>query len=195
MQVAIHQRRHFYAVLVILCIAILLDQSWIAKWAPWFSNLIGFNFIPVILGIPVNMELTLGLLPILGLFAIMYGLFLKSTRKNSNSSISTREVKKIFWNVLLGLLAIPFCVLLFGTVYFLVRDHLSRNLCNGIESIGLNADIYLFGRSDDAIHLKGGILLLGGFLTGVYIFRKQVNSIHARRQEHLPIQEKVLEPV
>jgi len=193
MQSPVVPKRSFRAVLVLLLLSILVDQCCIAKLAPWSSNLIGINFIPVVLGIPVNLELTLGLFPILVVFAGLYSLWLAAERRKAEVSFSHYRVRIKFWKVLVGILAIPCSMLLGGILYNLVHDYLPKDLRNGIESIGLNADVYVLGRGGEAMHLNGSLVLLGCLFAGIYIFRKKAGAMEPEIDLQPAIQEKALE--
>jgi uncharacterized membrane protein YjgN (DUF898 family) len=162
--------------LLILLFSILLDRLCISRIAPWLSGLIGLNPIPVIFGVPVNLPITLGLIPILVTFVIFYSILIYPYR-HSHESLAREQMKQRMSRVFVGILSIPLCTILSGIVYLMIHDHLSRALRNGIESFGLNADIYLFYPTNEITHLKGGVVILTGFLIGIYIFIKKTRNL------------------
>jgi hypothetical protein len=140
----------------------------------------------------VDLELTLGLFPILLVFALLYSLWLASDRKRGSPTVSHDQVRIRFWKVFLGVLAIPCLILGGGIVYNLVHGYLPKDLCNGIESMGFNADVYVIGRGDEALHLNGSLVLLSCLFAGIHIFRKKAGSLEPQGGYQPAIQEKVL---
>jgi hypothetical protein len=59
--------------------------------------------------------------------------------------------------------------------------------------MGFNADLYLAGRGDDAIHLNGSLVLLGCLFAGIHIFRKKAEAFDSQTDLRPAIQEKTLE--
>jgi hypothetical protein len=73
-------------------------------------------------------------------------------------------------------LIIPLCVVTGGVIYSFVHDHLPRSIRNGIESIGINADIHTIYPGHEIIHLRGSMVMLGCFFVGLYICRKKIRN-------------------
>jgi len=170
------RRRQSQLVLLILLFSILLDRLCISRIAPRLSGLIGLNPIPVVFGVPVNLPITLGLIPILVTFVVFYSILIFPYR-HSHEAPAREQMKQKMRRVFVGILSIPICTIVSGIVYLLIHDHLSRAFRNGIESFGLNADIYLFYPTNGVTHLKGGVIVLIGFLIGIYIFIKKTRNL------------------
>jgi len=166
-------------VLLSLFMAVVLDLCWISKAIPWTSSLLGINLIPVILGIPVNFGLVLGLVPVLSLFILFYaGSLLAGNRFRDEAG--RRHLRRKCGALAAAALAIPTCMVLSGLIYYGVQDQLPKNLRNSIESLGLDADVYAFFTQDEVIHIRGGLVLLAGFMLGVFIFVRKAHSVSAR---------------
>ena len=157
--------------LVLLALAILLDRTLIASLFPWAPELAGVNPILVFLDIPVRLPVIFDL-PVMGIFFFFYWILLLSYPTQYGAA-SWQESRKRIWRVFTGALAILLCLAVGGRIYYLTSGLMSREVRNGIESFGIQADIYTPIPDHELIHLRGGMILLGCLLIGIRIFIKR----------------------
>lgn len=168
------QRRSHSIVLVLLAMAILLDRYLIAGLFPWAPGLAGVNPMIVFLDIPVHLPVIIDL-PVIGLFFFFYWILLISYPSRYGAS-TWRQLRKRLWNLFTGVLAILLCVATGGGIYYLSYGLMSRELRNGIDSFGIQADIYTPIPDHPIIHLRGSMILLICTFIGVRIFIKRTGN-------------------
>ncbi|MHA4807257.1 hypothetical protein ACX0G9_04100 [Flavitalea flava] len=162
-------------VAVSLLFSILLDNFWVTSQFPWISGFVGINPIIVFLDIPVHLPFTIDLLPVSGLFFIFYPIFLLAYPSADKQS-PRKNLRRRLWAVIAGLSSILVCLLAGGLTYYLIQDHLPRKVRNGIDSFGINADIYIPYPGHEVIHLRGSMILLLCFYMGMRIFLRKINK-------------------
>jgi len=157
--------------LVLLVLAILLDRTLIAGLFPWAQGLAGVNPIIVFFDIPVQLPVIFDL-PVAGIFFIFYWILLLSYPTQYGAG-NWQEIRKRTWRIFTGALAILLCLAVGGGIYYLCSGLMSREVRNGIESFGIQADIYTPIPDHEIIHLRGGMILLVCLLIGIRIFIKR----------------------
>ncbi|HEX4851580.1 MAG TPA: hypothetical protein VFV08_12270, partial [Puia sp.] len=85
------RKGQFNRIMILIVISVLVEQFVIAKIIPWSSRLLGINPIPVILGVPVNLAINVGLLPIIISFFSCF--FILSMMNDTLQKKGSRE----FW--------------------------------------------------------------------------------------------------
>ncbi len=170
------QKKHLTIVISILLAATLLDQFLISKIIPWLSGLLSINPILVILGVPVSLPVTFGLIPVFAFFMFFYSMAI-APYHFLHDPATKEHARKKFRKVVSGVFAIPFCILLSGLIYAVMHDWLPKNLRNAFESMGLNADLHTYLPGDKTIHFRGSIFILTGFFCGIYIFMKKIKTV------------------
>jgi len=168
------QQRPHYILLVLLAMAILLDRFLIAGLFPEVSGLAGVNPIVVFLDIPVDLPVLIDL-PVIGLFFLFYFILLLSYPSRYGAS-TWQGLRKRLWGAATGTLAILLCLSAGGGLYYLFNGLLSRQVRNGIDSFGIQADIYTPIPDHEVIHLRGSMVLLVCFLIGMRIFIKRTSG-------------------
>ncbi|HEX9511088.1 MAG TPA: hypothetical protein VF939_11450 [Puia sp.] len=171
------QGRPHYILLVLLAIAILLDRYLIAGLFPWAPGLAGVNPMLVFLDIPVPLPVIIDL-PVIGLFFFFYWILLLSYPSRYGAA-TWRELRKRLWSLFTGAFAILLCLAAGGGIYYLSSGLMSRQVRNGIDSFGIQADIYTPIPDHEIIHLRGGMILLVCFFIGLRIFLKRTERIGA----------------
>lgn len=169
--------------LVLLILAILLDRCLIAGVFPWASGL-GINPIVVFLDIPVQLPVIFDL-PVMALFFFFYWLLLLSYPSRYGGS-GWRELSKKLWGFFTGGLAVLLCLAAGGGFYYLCSGLMSREVRNGIDSFGIQADIYTPIPDHEIIHLKGSMILLICLFIGVRIFIKITKAKTVRNVPEQP---------
>ena len=166
------QRRFPSAVIVVILfiLCVIAGQFWVTKLYPSISGLVQINPIVVFLDIPVRLPVAIDLIVAPCLFLLIYPivlLFYPSQRRRT-----LQRVKAAFT----GLFVLLICMLLGGLIYYLVQDHLSMQVRNGINSLGINADIHLAYPGHETIYLRGSLILLLCFIIGSFIFIRKITK-------------------
>jgi hypothetical protein len=151
--------------------AILLDRYLITGLFPWAPGLAGVNPILVFLDIPVHLPVIIDL-PVIGIFFFFYWVLLLSYPSRYGAS-TWQELRKRLWGLFTGALAILLCLAAGGGIYYLSNGLMSRQVRNGIDSFGIQLDIYTSIPDHELIHLSGSMILLVCFFIGLRIFIKK----------------------
>jgi hypothetical protein len=174
MPTAVGRRGGFLVVALLLLLSILLEHYLILPFLPWFGGLGGVRLMFVIFDIPVRLPV-IDWAPVGFIFLFFYaGVTLPVLRRREASSdypgylrvqagsVLQRKLWVVFarWWLLLG------CLLAGGAVFYLLKDHLTKAVRNGIDSFGVRADILLPYPSEETIHLEGGLIMLIFFIVG-----------------------------
>ena len=154
---------------ILLLISILLEQYWIARFFPWIGGLGGFRPMIVFLDIPLALP-NIDWVPVSILFAVFYSIVISPELSRSGQR---RLVRAKVWRALTGWWLLLICILAGGGVYYLIQDYLPKQVQNGIDSVGLRADITLPWPSGELIHLHGSMLLLIFFGLGLYFMARR----------------------
>jgi hypothetical protein len=77
--------------------------------------------------------------------------------------------------LLAGSFLLLFCTAAGYLLADLLQDHLPREIRNGIDSLGINADIALPFSSYKPIHLRGDIISLLCLIIGIALFIRKIN--------------------
>jgi len=112
----------------------------------------------VFLDIPLPLP-AIDLLPVGILFSIFYSIVAGRGRVNA---------------VFAGALAFLGCMAAGGGLFYLLRDYLPREVRNGIDSFGIQSDIYLPYPMEGTVHLRGSMLLLVSCYIGMRIWMRVV---------------------
>ena len=131
---------------ILLLISILLEQ-WIALLCPFLGDMGGIRPMVVFLDIPVRSPVVIDWLPVGFIFILFYSFVVRSRRPSLWALLGR-------WWLLLG------CILGGGGIFYLLEEHLSRQVSNGIDSFGIRADIVLPYPFEDTVHLQGSMIML-----------------------------------
>jgi hypothetical protein len=177
--------------LVILILCVVPGQFLITKQFPSISGLAQLNPSLVFLDIPIKMPVGIDLILVPALFILLYpvAILLYPLRPGI---LSWRQSLQRIQAAFTGLFLLLCCMLLGGLIYYLVQDHLTTQVRNGINSMGFIADIHLSYRGHETIYLRGSMVLLICFIIGMVIFvrkmRKEPGSQLTREQRMTPYQ-------
>ncbi|WP_207512973.1 hypothetical protein [Longitalea luteola] len=155
------------AVLFLLCI--IFGQSWIANQFPAISGLVQIKPSLVFLDIPTPLPIYIDLILAPALFLLVYPVVLLFFP--GRWAIGQR-LKAAFT----GLFALLVCMLAGGGIYYLVQDHLPVNIRNGIDSMGIIADIHLPYAGFEPINLRGSLILFVCFNIGTFILVRKLRK-------------------
>jgi len=161
------------AVLFVLCIVAV--QFWVAKLFPALSGLVRINPSLVIFEIPVQLPSGIDMILVPGLFFLIYPLLILIYPSRPGIS-SWRQATQKTGSAFVGLLVLLFCMIAGGLIYYLVQDHLPGNIRNGINSFGMNADIYLPYPGYETIHLRGSTIIFACFAIGMWICIRKIKK-------------------
>lgn len=155
------------AVIFLLCIP---GQFWATKWFPNLSGLALINPSLVFLHIPTPLPFTIDLILLPGLFLLIYPVVVLLCTSRPRQAIQRAR------NAFVGFFALLFCMLSGGYVYYLLQDQLSPRIRNGIDSLGINADLHLSYPGLETIHLRGSMVLLVCFIIGLIICIRKIRK-------------------
>jgi hypothetical protein len=186
--------------LVILILCIVPGQFWITKQFPSISGLAQLNPSLVFLDIPIKMPVGIDLILVPALFILLYPVAILFYPLRPGI-LSWRQSLQRIQAAFTGLFILLCCLLSGGLIYYLLQDHLTTQVRNGINSMGFIADIHLSYRGQETIYLRGSLVLFICFVIGMVIFvrkmRKQPGSQLTREQRMTPyermLQEKKLQ--
>ena len=153
-------------VLIVLLVCLFGGQIWIAHLLPGISGIARINSSVIILDIPVNLPVAVDLILVPGLFILVYTIVILIYHSQRSMPV-WREAAQRLGAVFSGLFILLFCVACGGLISYLVQGHLPRDIRNGIESLGINADIHLPYPGYNAIHAHGNLIALVGFVIGI----------------------------
>ena len=180
MDIGIGKRRHFPAVAisaVLFLLCIFLGQFWVTKFFPATSGLGLVQIKPtlVFMDIPIVAPFAIDLILVTGLFLLIYPLVILLYPSRPGIP-SWRQAILRARNAFVGLFALLFCMLAGGYIYYLVKDQLTMQVRNGIDSIGINADIHLPYPGLENIPLRGSLVLFVCFVIGLIICIRKIKK-------------------
>jgi hypothetical protein len=160
-------------VLFLLCI--FQGQFWAAKFFPNLSGLIQIKPSLIFVEIPVQLPFSIDLILVSCLFFLIYP-FVVLLYPSRPGIPSWQQAILRVRNVFVGLFALLFCMLAGAWIYYLVQDKLSLPVRNGIDSMGINADIHLAYRGYENIHLRGSLVIFLCFVIGLIICIRKIRK-------------------
>ena len=177
MDIRTGQQRRFPAVAIVAVLFLICipGQFWIAKLFPAMSGLVRINPSLVFLDIPIRLPVAIDLVLVLGLFFLIYPVVILVYPSRPGIP-SWRQAIQRARSAFVGVVALLFCVLSGGLIYYLVQDYLPRNVQTGINSFGINADIHLPYPGYETIHLRGSTVLLVFFVIGMWICLRKIRK-------------------
>ncbi len=189
-----------FPALNVVCILLLaclflgqVSQLWMAHQFPGVSGLARLDPGLIIMDIPVRLPITIDLIlvPVLFLLAYTVVILLHPRR---------RELPHRLGAIFSALIIIGCWVAFGGLIAYLLQDHLPKQVRNGIESLGINADIYLSYTAYKTIHLHGNVIALFCLAIGVAIAIGRINKapasgkpVRLSRQQRMTPYERMLQ--
>lgn len=173
------QQRPFPAlaiVTVLFLLCITPGQLLLSKLFPEISGIVGINPSLVFLDIPTPLPVTIDLILVPGLLLLIYPLLILCYPSRTGMP-SWKQAIQGAGSLIGGLLAVLFCMLSGGFIYYWVQDYLPRQARNAIGSFGINADIYLPYPGYETIHLRGSMVLLVCFVIGMTICIRKIRKV------------------
>lgn len=150
-------------------------QSLIAPLVPGISGEATIDPSLIVFDIPIHLPLTIDLLLVAVLFFLVYALVillypsgLGGTTWRQTGTRLGAVAKASFFFLLAAAVG--------GFISFLVHDHLPKNIRNGVDSLGIAADISLPFSAFKTIHLPGNVITLLGLIVGFAIAVAKISS-------------------
>ena len=182
------QQRRFPAVAMVVVLFVLCiypGQVLLTKQFPGIAGLAQFKPALVFLEIPVELPFVIDLVLAPALFLLLYPLVMMLYP--SCSGIGHR-----FKAAATGLFALLCCMLTGGLIYYLAQGYLTPEVRNGINSMGIMADIHVAYPGYETIPLRGSMVLFLCFVIGMIIcirkLRKEPPTQLTREQRMTPYQ-------
>jgi len=172
------QQQRFPAVAIVAIIFLLCifpGQFWIAKLFPTLSGLARISPSFVFLDLPIDLPVSIDMILVPGLFFLIYpvvALLFPSRPGISRWRQATQRAGAVFS----GLFVLLFCMASGALIYYLAQGYLSTRARNGIDSLGITADIHLTYPAYNTIHLRGGTVLLVCFIIGMLICIRKIRK-------------------
>jgi hypothetical protein len=167
------RRRSFFVMSSLLILSILVEQYALQPFFPFLSRLGGIRPMVVFLDIPLPLPESIDLIPTGLLFSFFYCAALAPDLSHAGKPArpALRKKVSVFFAGALVFLA---SVVMGGFLFYLLEGYLSREVRNGIDSFGLQADIYLPYPADSAIRLHGSMIMLATGWVGMRIWLRMV---------------------
>lgn len=140
-------------------------QHLISNLLPGLSGVATVNPGLVIFDIPVHLPVAIDLILVPALFFLVYAVVIL-VYPSKRGVTTWRETIPRLGAALAGSLIFLFAAASGGFISYLVQDRLPKNVRNGIDSLGITADISLPFSAYKTIHLPGNIITLLGLIIG-----------------------------
>lgn len=160
-------------VLFLLCI--YPGQFWATKFFPAVAGLVQINPSLIFLDIPIQLQVTINLILVGGIFFFIYPLVVLLYPSRPGLPSWRQAVQRVR-NVFAGFITLLCCMLAGGLIYYLVQEQLPENVRNGINSLGINADLHFPYLGLGTIHLRGSLILLVCFIIGITICIRKIRK-------------------
>jgi hypothetical protein len=171
-----------FPALIVVCILLLaclflgqVSQAWVARQFPGLSGLARLDPALIIMDIPVRLPITIDLILVPVLFLLAYTIVILLHPRR-------RELPHRLGAIFSAMIIIGCCVAFGGLIAYLLQDHLPKEVRNGLESLGINTDIYLPYTAFKTIHLHGNVIALLSLTIGVAIAIGRINKAPASRK-------------
>ncbi|HEV2480644.1 MAG TPA: hypothetical protein VGS79_13300 [Puia sp.] len=154
-------------------------QYLIAHLLPGISGQATINPSLIIFDIPIHLPVTIDLILVAALFFLVYaGVIL--VFPSGRGGTRYREIIPRLGAVLAGSFFFLFASASGALISDLVHDHLPRNVRNGIDSLGIAADVSL--PFSGTIHLPGNFITLLGLIIGFAIVVAKIGTDPGKRK-------------
>jgi len=180
------QQRRFPAVamvVVLFALCIYPGQYLLTRQFPQIAGLAQFKPALVFLEIPVELPFVIDLVLTPALFLLIYPLVMLLYPSCSGIGHRLKAAAT-------GLFALLCCMLAGALIYYLAQGYLTPEVRNGINSMGITADIHVAYRGYENIPLRGSMVLFLCFIIGMIIcirkLRKEPPTQLTREQRMTP---------
>ena len=163
------RRGHLLIAASLLLISVLVEQYCIAPFLPVLSQTGSFRPMLVFLDIPLALP-AIDLFPVSILFAVLYAIVIAPVLSRGDQRSRLRST---VWKALSGWWILLVAIVAGGGLFYLIEDHLPRQVSNGIDSFGLKADLALPWFPPGPLHFRGSMFQLLFAAIGLHILAKR----------------------
>jgi hypothetical protein len=146
-----------------------VEQYCITPFIPMLSKTGSFRPMLVFLDIPLALP-AIDLIPVSILFAMLYAIVIAPVLSRGDQR---HRLGITLWKALSGWWILLVAIAAGGGLYYLLQDHLPKQVGNGIDSFGIKADLDLPGYPSGLLHLRGSMLQLLFAAIGLHILAKR----------------------
>ena len=154
-------------------------QYLIAQLLPGISGQATISPSLIIFDIPIHLPVTIDVILVAALFFLVYAAVILVFPSGRGGTTWRQTIPRL-GSVLAGWFFFFFAAASTGLISYLVHDHLPRNIRNGIDSLGIAADISL--PFSGAIHLPGNVITLLGLIIGFAIVVAKIGTTPGQRK-------------
>ncbi len=154
-------------------------QYLISQLLPGISGQATISPSLIIFDIPIHLPVTIDLVLVAALFFLVYGAVILVFPSGLGGT-TWRQTLPRLGAVLVGMFFFFFAAATTGLISYVVHDHLPRNVRNGIDSLGVAADVSL--PFSGTIHLPGNVITLLGLIIGFAIVVARIGSTPGKRK-------------
>lgn len=154
-------------------------QYLMAQLLPGISGQATISPSLIIFDIPIHLPVTIDLVLVAALFFLVYGAVILVFPSGLGGT-TWRQTLPRLGAVLVGMFFFFFAAATTGLISYVVHDHLPRNVRNGIDSLGVAADVSL--PFSGTIHLPGNVITLLGLIIGFAIVVARIGSTPGKRK-------------
>jgi hypothetical protein len=177
-------KRPFPALVIVsllFLVCLFPGQRLIANLLPGISGLATITPGLTILDIPVHLPVAVDLILVPGLFILIYAIVILLYPSRRPAS-AWRELLPRIGAILAGSFILVFCMAAGHLLSDLLQDHLPTKIRNGINSLGINADIALPFSTYKPIHLPGNVISLLCLIIGIALFVGKISRTPATKK-------------
>ena len=150
-------------------------QSLIAQLVPGISGAATIDPSLIVFDIPIRLPVTIDLVLVAALFFLVYA-FVILLYPSGLGGTTWRQTGSRLGAALKASLLFLLATAAGGFISSLVHDQLPKNIRNGIDSLGIAADISLPFTAFKTIHLPGNVITLLGLIVGFAIAVAKLSS-------------------
>ena len=147
----------------------------------------------VFLDIPLPLPI-IDILPVAGIFALLYLLVNIIYGALSTEPVLPAPGKRLRI-VLRGAIGLLCWILAPAALFYCTQSFLPREVRNGINSFGLDADVYIPYPEQPVLHLQGSMLLLICFSIGILRYARKVNRMDLSMASKRSVKKQQPEPI
>jgi hypothetical protein len=168
-------KRPFPAVVIVSLLflaCIFPGQRWVAHGFPRISGLATLTPGLVVLDIPIRLPIMIDLILVPGLFILSYlaVILIESIRRGVPVG---QELTHRFGAIFAGSFILLLCLATGGLIAYGAQNYLPSRVAKGVESLGINADLYL---GQGPIHFHGNFIFLAALAIGLACFLNRIKK-------------------
>lgn len=150
-------------------------QQLISRLLPGIAGQATIDPSLIVFDIPIHLPVTIDLVLVPALFYVAYAAIILVFPSGPGGT-TWRQTMPRLRAALAGSFFFLLAVASSGYLSFLVHDHLPKNVRNGIDSLGIAADVSLPFPGVHSIHLPGNVITLLGLVVGFAIVMAKIGA-------------------